>query len=584
MRRIPASAILIAAIHLVGVVRVCPAEDVSPVVEEVPPAPLVVVHVSALDNVLQRIQENLRQIERDDVSDVFQERFEDRVGGLKGMDRSQPFGIALFLPEALPPRPVPVVYAPVTNFDDLIKTLELGPVTVKRQETENDDESRFTLTMQRGGTREIVVRDGYAFLSRNESFLEGDVASLAKLAPRLADEYDIAAAVDITAISPLVRDVFLGMLRNQAQAELQRRDDEPLPQYIVRKANGLSTLELIENVLRDGETLTLGLSMREESANTVVELNVDAAADSEFARYLTDLASHPSSYSSLVNDREPLTFSASWKMSPREQRLGREWISSLAHGMTDRLRPAAADAGGAAAESGTPNTDAEFVPDPAVKSVVDALNATVDAGDFDLLAQFRELGAGRFGLIGALQVVGGETLAGGMRELLVALQSRGAELDVTQDVAEHRGIAVHRIRGIEQRDEDRRIYGEDSALYVGSSSQTLWFAIGSSRILSELEAAIDRLADATGEPARRQAPIQLVLQASPWLELSPRDDEDDTIRRRELSDEAFSSDNDGLKLEVRPTESGARVRVELEAGFARFLTLLIADRYDRSRL
>lgn len=577
MSRISASAILIAAIHFVGVVRVCPAEDVSPVVEEVPPAPLVVVHVSALDNVLQRIQENLRQIERDDVSDAFQERLENRVGGLKGMDRSQPFGIALFLPEALPPRPVPVVYAPVTNFDELIKTLELGPVTVKRQESENDDESRFTLTMQRGGTREIVVRDGYAFLSRNESFLEGDVASLARLAPRLADEYDIAAAVDITAISPLVRDVFLGMLRNQSQVELQRRDDEPLPQYIVRKANGLSTLELIENVLRDGETLTLGLSLREDSANTVIELNVDAAADSEFARYLTDLASHPSRYSSLVNDREPLTFSASWKMSPREQRLGREWISSLAHGMTDRLRPAAADAG-------TPNTDAEFVPDPAVRSVVDALNATVDAGDFDFFAQFRELGAGRFGLIGALQVVGGETLAGGMRGLLVALQARGAELDVTQDVAEHRGIAVHRVRGIEQRDEDRRIYGEDSALYVGSSSQTLWFAIGSSRILLELEAAIDRLADATGEPARRQAPIQLVLQASPWLELSPRDDEEDTIRRRELSDEAFSSDNDGLKLEVRPTESGARVRVELEPGFARFLTLLIAERYDRSRL
>ena len=159
MSRISASAILIAAIHFVGVVRVCPAEDVSPVVEEVPPAPLVVVHVSALDNVLQRIQENLRQIERDDVSDAFQERLENRVGGLKGMDRSQPFGIALFLPEALPPRPVPVVYAPVTNFDELIKTLELGPVTVKRQESENDDESRFTLTMQRGGTREIVVRE-----------------------------------------------------------------------------------------------------------------------------------------------------------------------------------------------------------------------------------------------------------------------------------------------------------------------------------------------------------------------------------------------------------------------------------------
>jgi hypothetical protein len=560
--------------------------------EPPPPAPLFVLHVQSAERILQRMQENLRDIDRSDVSEAFDEFLENSAGGLKGFDRSQPFGVAMFLPESLPPRPVPVMYAPVTDFGDLIKTLELGPVTVKRQTAEEQGTAvgeHYTLTMQNGMKREIVVRDGYAFLARDDMYLDGDVANLAKLAPRLGDQYDAALAINITAVSPLVRDVFLGMLRNQSQIEMQQRDDEPMSQYIVRKANAQSTFELIEHVLRDGESLTLGIKFPEVSGNTVLELFVDATPDSDFAQYLADLSSHPSAYSSLVNDRDPMTLSASWMMAQREQRLGREWISSLAHAMTERLRVKPDSSAPTPPATGKA---AEFVPDPAVQDVVNALNATVDNGHFDVCFQFRELEPGRFGLIGAMHVVGGETLAGGIRELLTALQSRGSDFEITQDVASHGDIALHRVRSSEQRAEERRVYGEDSGLYVGASAQTLWFAVGSSRVLTELNSAIDRVAAAATQPATRQPPIQLIVQSKPWQGLSPEEpdgpvDEEQTAnraRRRELEEEAFSTDNDGIKLEVRPTETGARVRIELEPGFARMLSLIMAERYDRSRL
>lgn len=604
--------LLVACVALPGGRTLCAQEDDEPKPTP-PPEPLLVLHVESFERILNRLQDNLKEIDRADVGEAYDEFLEGTAGGLKGFDRAQPFGVAMFLPEALPPRPVPVVYAPVSDIGQLIKTLEIGPVTVKRQTEEEQGTAvgeRYTLTMQNGMKREIVVRDGYAFLSREESFLDGDVTTLARLAPRLGEKYDAALAVNITAVNPLIRDVFLGFLRTQSQAELQQRDDEPTSEYIVRKANGLSTLELIEHVLRDGEGLTLGVKFPEGSGNTVLELYADATPDSDFAQYLADLSAHPSSYASLVNDRDPLTFSASWMMADREQRLGRELISGLAHSMTDRLRVATEPAAAKPDPAARRRAAAEFAPDPAVQGVLDALNATVDAGHFDVCFQFRELEPGRFGMVGAMHVVGGGTLGAGIRELLTALQSRGTDLEITQDVATHNEIALHRVRSPDQRAEERRLYGDESGLYVGASDRTLWFAVGSSRVLTELNSAIDGVAAAATQPATRQAPIQFIMQTSPWLSLAPReaeappdtDPETEGVaednpdeqrqqrraanqkRQRELSQEAFDSDNDGLKLEIRPTENGARVRIELEPGFARMLSLMLADRYDRSRL
>ena len=69
-----------------------------------PPAPLLVLHVQSFERILQRLRDNFREIDRDDVGEAFDEFLEGRAGGLKGFDRAQPFGVALFLPESLPPR------------------------------------------------------------------------------------------------------------------------------------------------------------------------------------------------------------------------------------------------------------------------------------------------------------------------------------------------------------------------------------------------------------------------------------------------------------------------------------------------
>jgi hypothetical protein len=546
-----------------------------------PPAePLLVVQVSSLQKILSRIEANLTSVEREDVLEAVEDFLADQAGDLEGLDRGRPFGVAMFLPEVLPPQPVTVAYAPLTDIDGLIKTMQLGPVTVEKDaQTPGSKEAHYTLKLQRGGTRYLVVRDGYAFISRDENYLDGDVATLAKLAPQLEARYDAAITLRIKSVSPLIRDVFLGFLRTQTETQLQRRDDEPLSQYMIRRANGMSSLELIERVIRDGEQITLGIDLPEGSESTIVELNVDAAADSEFAQYLTDLASHPSSYGAMVNDQAPFTFSASWMMEPREQKVGTEWVNSLERSLNERL--AALDPSADTADP-TRGPDAEPPSHSSVTRVVDPLQAMIDAGHLDVCVQFRALEPGQFGLIGAMHLVGGETFASGLRELLSTLKAQGDDLNVTLDAEKHGDIIFHRLEAKEVPDRDRRLYGEGSGLYVGSSARTLWFAVGSSRAMTELKSAIDRVEESATEPPARQAPVQLVLRANEWLEL-PRD-ENAPPGRGELADEAFTGDNDMLKIEVRPTESGARVRLELAGGFARLVALWMSQQYDRSQL
>ena len=129
------------------------------------------------------------------------------------------------------------------------------------------------------------------------------------------------------------------------------------------------------------------------------------------------------------------------------------------------------------------------------------------------------------------------------------------------------------------------MYGDDSSIYVGSSRRTVWFAVGGPDALSEQQSAIDIMVNAAGDPPSREptVPFQIVLRAERWIDL-PSSDDPEELTRQELSREAFSNDNDTLRFEIRPTESGVVIRAELDAGFVRFLALALSRGYDERQL
>ena len=59
-------------------------------------------------------------------------------------------------------------------------------------------------------------------------------------------------------------------------AKLQQRDDEPDARYRARKAAGMNNLKMIEAIVKDGQSFTLGLDASQETKSIVVELEMKA--------------------------------------------------------------------------------------------------------------------------------------------------------------------------------------------------------------------------------------------------------------------------------------------------------------------
>ena len=289
------------------------------------------------------------------------------------------------LPSAVPPtitfvpRPVPIGYVPVENIDDLLKTIALGPVRMKKVDGKDD---RYELI---GPNRSIQVRllDGYAFIGTDTDLLDGELPDPLKQTKTLAGRYDIAVAINLKSVPEGMKTVFLDFLRASAEAELQQRDDEPVGQYRLRRANGLSTLELVDLLLTQGENLTLGWNASAKDKTALVELSINATKDSKFAKYLKEIGSKRSAFASLLDRKIPLTASLSWMMDAREKKVLKELLQVAELGLSKGLNSGNAE-----------NPDA--AKDERAARVFKPLLATAEGGHVDVFVQFVRQPGGKF--------------------------------------------------------------------------------------------------------------------------------------------------------------------------------------------
>jgi hypothetical protein len=560
-----------------------PAWGQEPTTEPVPPpVPIVIVNVASIERVLSDVHWTFETAGRPDMLDVVAD-FLSGIGDLKGVERGRPLGVMLFLPQVIPPQPVPVGYFPVSNLPDLLKMLEDGPLTARKLDAATE---RYELKGRRQ-TLHALLKDGYALVANDAEILDAKLPDIQDTVGPLATRYDVAATFRIQSVPALLREVFLGYLRMQSEAELQKRDDEPESAYLLRRANGISTLEFLDRLLREGENVTLGWDASQELKKGVFEINVEATPDSEFSKYLAELGGRPTTFGALYKEDEPMTLSVSWLMEKREKKAALEWIKALETQLARRL---ATETEGLDAAS-PPATGAAPPPrHPAVEALMDPLKATMEDGHFDLCIQFRATEPEKFVLIGALRLVGSEAFGSGLRQTLEALQGDENLEAVQLDAETHQGVAFHKLQGRNTPNVEQQIYGGKPTVHVGSGQRAVWFSVGAEGSFAELKRAMDTVleANASGTAnapggALRSAPFQAVFRVTPWMRIPPPDG-DNGAARRELVGEALQKQNDAVKVEVRPTETGLRVRVALDEGFIKLLGLALARQYDRSRL
>lgn len=520
--------------------------------------PILILNIASVERGIQELGTVFESAGRPDLTESLAHLITGIAGDLKGIDRTKPLGLMFFVDGSLPPQMKTVVYVPVDNLESFIKTMELAPVTATKLE-----ENRYEISGRRGEPLYVTLRNGYVLATPgSEEVLDWDLPDPAAISAGLTSRFDLALTFQIRNFPPLIRDVFVTFLRSNAEREMQQRDNESDAAYKLRRANGMSMLSLAEQILRDGEQITIGVDASADGKKAAIELLVDAKPDSEFARFLKNIAGKSTFFEPLLSEKHPLSLSVSWGTDKREQDALTGLVGALKSGLTERLPESSA---------------------AAVERMTDALQATVDRGHIDAFLQFIPQPNKTLVLVGGLRIAGSETFAEASRDILSAVTELEGIDTVNLNAHQHQGVILHRVRSSQASDDDKRVYGDVPEFYFGVGHSVLWVAAGTQGVTRELDAAIDRVVEAT--PASRTgstAPFQMVVRMLPWLALPPR--ENANLLRRDLALEAMEQGDDAVRIEVRPTNTGGRIRIQFDEGFVRLFGLVIAQQYDRSQL
>jgi hypothetical protein len=579
--------------------------------------PIIVINAASADRLLNDVQDVFKAAGKPEIYTALK-GFLGNYGDLKGIDRGKPFGLMLFLETGIPPSVVPVGYVPVARLADLLRTIGTGPFTTKKIAGKTDSYEIIGTV----SSLYMSVRNGYAFISNKEDALDRTFPEPVKMTRSLAARYDIAAAVNMNAVSKQTRQLFATVLRTSAEAEIQQRDDEPAAVYEARRARSMRDLEWIEAFLLDCEKVLIGLDASAKNRRIVVEISVEAREKSKMAKMLKHIGGKRSYFDSLLNEKAPLSVSLSWGLSKLDTEAAIKSVRFLAAAAANSLepptakpadkekKPAKEDAkakvaeekkkadelrqrrrrGGFRFQFGGPGgrrdwpKNMTYPENTPIARVAETLIATAENGHADFFFQFVGKPPEKFSIIAGAQVQDGRKLAAALKEVLEQVKKRDGAPPVELDATRHRGISFHRISFTKIPPQMALFFGDKPSVLVGASSKALWACIGTEAAFDELKKAIDVVFDkkSVGTAKKVAAPFRIAVNVAPWLAMGGKGNADGRpTPGLDAARKAFEKGGDGIRVEVQTTENALRLRAQLDEGFIRFLGLRIAHEYER---
>lgn len=553
-----------------------PKNDAKPVVEKA--IPLAVFCVAGVERWLGNADYLFEAVKREELSDFVGGQMS-KINDLKGIDKDKPFGMLVFLRPGLIPQPYPVSFVPVKNLSDLIGTVSNGPFKVKKI-----DDTHYDLVTDNNTIHALLVGN-YAWLASEVDQLDFEFPNPADFTKRLAARYDVSFEFNLTSVPEGMKNIFLDFLRASTETSMQQRDGEPDTGYQLRRLNAMNSLDFLEQLILQGERLTLGLSVDPKTKRASIEADVQAKPDSGLSQLLQDVSARTSYFTSILREDTPLTFSMSWMMPPSNQKRLADFFetaeqqvaSQLANAITGKKVEEKPSSDSSSSDSpkvastgkpkrggtGKPKKPKIPVPQP-VKDVFDSLRATALTGHIDFFAQFaadsKSNGSPQFTLLGGAKIADGSKLASGLTEILKQIKDRPGLAALDFNIDTHKGVTFHRLLGSEIRRADELMYGGKPALYIGLGSQAVWFALGQPDALAQLKQVIDRVeaAPSARPSGSDRIPFQLTMHMKRWIEFGQANGEElqqEAVKQREkaLTAQKAASEANDAKATVAET-------------------------------
>jgi hypothetical protein len=567
----------IAAVLLTLTAYLLPAAAPRADAQEQPPLqqPLAVLAVAGLDPLLEDIDhlfaageapQHARQV-REVIAALHE---------LRGLDRQRPLGAYLFFPVASEKDPQPLLFFPVADIAQLQTSLQIeGELQLLPGETDD----RLTLRTK-DGDLPVRVQHGFAFVdpTKTGSRLALPLPDPMELIAEQMSGQDGILLLRREGLPPATIELALGQIRAGALTLEPQREGEKDAEFALRSGVHSAIFSLLESAVQEwrGATLRWGLSGEDRSAR--IEAAVRFDRDGRTLPFLRSLRGDSRRFSAQRGGESAVCLSLNWQPTPA----GRELLESLVASLREQMRNdlAAADA----------------VLQEAALGFVDALEATVTEETFDSYLSLHKHPQGNFVLLGATAVADSDKLALGFERLLPFAADSADVRRVEMSVARAGDVAIHRLWPQKLRKRDRRLYGEDAAIYLAAGRGALWIAVGGDGAASQLADTIvlDKATDEPLEAGPRSlrggaaaAPtgptlLDLSVAAGDWIDQAGTGAGGADARVAEQARRAFeAADDDRLRLWLQPDEDAVRGHLHLEHGYIRLLGLSLADRLSR---
>ena len=519
--------------------------------------PLIVVNAASIQRLRDNAGEMFESADRADMIEQVEQWMAGTLKDTKGIDRSKPFGMMLYMSTSNLFSMTPISYLPVTNLKEALQTMTAESATLVPVE---GDQDRNDIQISDSIRIRTLYRNGYLFIvgpPGDETAFDRNLPDPENMVARLSSQYDIAGSLMIKTIPPGLKTLILSYFKAAAQGALQKRDDEPESVYRLRRANGEVWIDLAEKIANQGSEIILGARMDAELQRAVIEFEIAGTRDSKFAKMFQKMSGKKTAFGNLLNNPATLTTSVSILFEENQRKLFSKYFEVLQKETIARF------------DDEEDRIDFQKITEPLFK----ALLTTCDVGHLDAFAQLTGTGKGEFTLLGGIRYATSRELPPRLEDLLEFLIDGASDNDpIAKFELAYETIdsfPVHRLK-LGQFDQSVRYFGDTPYLYVHATPNTLWCAVGAESALGTLKDAIQTAAQPQDPAqAKNQAPVQVVLRARKWLQAADQDAGEKSFIGRANS--SFTADNDAMTIELRPTDSGLRVRTEFQGGFVALL-------------
>lgn len=578
--------------------------------------PLMVLNCAGVERWFSKAEVLFTEADRLETLELIDRWVRETLHDLPGMDRSKPFGMMFYLRGGLTPGIEAIAYFPVTDANAFITYLAgkegtLIPVSGKKNYYEIEDSERMNDVFVR-------VLETYVFVTPKDETvgaraLERSFPDLQRLLRRITDKYDLSYSILLKNIPLGYKSLFMEAFKNQALANLQQRDHEPDAAYRLRRAHGENVVDFLDKIIQQGQELTLGLFVDDQNRRGLIEVELSGSKDSTLAKMFQDMAGRRTYFAPLVDTPATLTVSLSWQLDQKQRRI----LTELFNILPEEL-PREIEKGGFSA------TQAK----EALYPICNTLLNTAEQGHLDFFFQIAGDQPQAYSMLLAVRVLGNDQFPKHVEQLLEFVQSTNRIPGLQLRDAKVREHLVHKIPVPAPSDDvGRAMFGEQTAVLVMASPQTLWFVFGGSAAHEQLQQYVEQIEsrltlDTT--PQRNPPPFQVVTHARRWVNavlmseeaspalsetqpprpaVTPFPQELDTSRENRSGDRqrrnrsqrvlpsatrfgqrsfhaaqtAFQEDNDEMRLIGRPTETGTRLQFQFQAGYLGWLGQMLAS-------